>query len=180
MVAIAVWGFQTGCCARAHRFSGGGAGGVTIKGIVCVRKESRFPEGRPLGRKATSIDRLIAARVRLRREILGLGDIELAARLGISRQQLNKYETAANRVPAARLADLAWVLDVPINYFFLPFPDEEPTAGRGNVVPFPTAAAVAASREERLVTCFRAMASEGDRELVISLAERLVRRPPGV
>ncbi len=64
------------------------------------------------------IDMHIGKRVRLRRQILALTQTDLAARLNISYQQLQKYETSANRISASRLYQIAQVLGVPVEYFF--------------------------------------------------------------
>lgn len=51
--------------------------------------------------------------------LFGLSQEELAGRIGISFQQLQKYETGENRISAARLFRLAGALDVPITWFFV-------------------------------------------------------------
>lgn len=56
--------------------------------------------------------------MRLRRKLLGVTQTELAAGLGLTFQQVQKYERGANRVSASRLADLSRILDVPISFFF--------------------------------------------------------------
>ena len=57
-------------------------------------------------------------RVRDRRLELGLSQVELARRLGVTYQQVQKYERGANRIAADRLHDMARILDVPIPYFY--------------------------------------------------------------
>lgn len=71
-----------------------------------------------LGRRPTEIDQQVADKIRLRRKILGLNQHELAARLNISTQQFQKYETGDNRVSASRLYALASALLVPVSWFF--------------------------------------------------------------
>lgn len=68
----------------------------------------------------------VGARVRVRRKSLGLSQQRLAAALGITWQQVQKYERGANRITASRLWDIGVVLDVPLSFFF----DEAPVAGR--------------------------------------------------
>ncbi len=77
-------------------------------------------------RKARSnlIDAHVGQRVRLRRSLLGLSQEELGQQLGLSFQQVQKYERGANRVGASRLFDLANALDVPVGYFFDDLPPE--------------------------------------------------------
>jgi transcriptional regulator with XRE-family HTH domain len=71
---------------------------------------------------ATAIDHLVGARLRERRIMLGLTQGELAERLGITHQQLHKYELAINRISAARLFQCARELNTPLEFFF----QEEP------------------------------------------------------
>lgn len=73
--------------------------------------------------RTTRLDVHIGSRIRLRRKILGLSQQQLGAALGITFQQLQKYERGVNRVTASRLWDLARVLDVPIGFFFDAVPD---------------------------------------------------------
>ena len=57
-------------------------------------------------------------RIRLRREETGISQSELAGRLGVSFQQVQKYEKGVNRVGAGRLVRVAAALDVPVSFFF--------------------------------------------------------------
>ena len=69
-------------------------------------------------RKQSSVDVHVGDRIRLRRIIMGMSQERLGDRLGLSFQQIQKYERGVNRVTAARLFDLSGALDVPIGYFF--------------------------------------------------------------
>jgi transcriptional regulator with XRE-family HTH domain len=64
------------------------------------------------------IDVHVGQRVRQRRTLLGMSQEKLAEAIGLTFQQVQKYERGANRVGSSRLFDLARVLDVPIAYFF--------------------------------------------------------------
>ena len=64
------------------------------------------------------IDVHVGSRIRLRRTLLGMSQERLAEAIGLTFQQVQKYERGANRVGASRLYDLARVLDVPVAYFF--------------------------------------------------------------
>ena len=64
------------------------------------------------------VDRYVGYRLRLRRALVGLSQQDLAQRLGMSFQQVQKYETGGNRISASRLATLCRLLDCPIGYFF--------------------------------------------------------------
>ena len=64
------------------------------------------------------IENHVAGRIRLRRNLLGMSQSELARCLGITFQQVQKYERGTNRVSVARLMRLAEILDVPLTFFF--------------------------------------------------------------
>ncbi|HYE00821.1 MAG TPA: helix-turn-helix transcriptional regulator, partial [Alphaproteobacteria bacterium] len=70
----------------------------------------------------------VAERVRLRRGLLGMSQSDLARGLGITFQQVQKYEHGSNRISIGRLVRLAEVLDVPISFFF------DGIAGEGGAV----------------------------------------------
>jgi transcriptional regulator with XRE-family HTH domain len=78
------------------------------------------------------IDVHVGKRIRMRRQFLGMNQATLAQRLGVTFQQVQKYEGGANRVSASRLADVARILDVPVPHFFadLPAGRNEPVARR--------------------------------------------------
>ena len=66
----------------------------------------------------TPIDALVGVRLRARRQELQISQQELGRRLGITFQQVQKYETGSNRMSAGRLNDISAALEVPISYFF--------------------------------------------------------------
>jgi transcriptional regulator with XRE-family HTH domain len=68
--------------------------------------------------KPNPIDVHVGARVRLRRTLLGMSQERLGEAIGLTFQQVQKYERGANRVGASRLYDLSRVLDVPVSFFF--------------------------------------------------------------
>ena len=66
----------------------------------------------------TQTDVLVGSRVRVRRLELGLSQTALANELGVTFQQVQKYEKGTNRIGASRLHAMARVLGVPVTYFF--------------------------------------------------------------
>lgn len=64
------------------------------------------------------VDAHVGKRVRHRRWMLGMTQQQLAERVGIKFQQIQKYETGMNRISASRLWDIAHVLGVPVSFFF--------------------------------------------------------------
>ncbi len=69
-------------------------------------------------RKPNPIDVHVGGRVRLRRMLLGMSQEKLGECLGLTFQQVQKYEKGANRIGASRLFELARILGVNIQYFF--------------------------------------------------------------
>ena len=70
------------------------------------------------GDSMDEIDMHLGRRLRRRRRLLGLTQQELAMACGVRFQQIQKYECAANRMSAARLWQLAEVLEIPVSYFY--------------------------------------------------------------
>ncbi|MEZ5920855.1 MAG: helix-turn-helix transcriptional regulator [Parvularculaceae bacterium] len=75
-------------------------------------------------KKPHPIDVHVGGRVRLRRTILGLSQDKLADALGLTFQQIQKYEKGVNRIGASRVFELSKVLGVPIQFFFDDFDTE--------------------------------------------------------
>jgi transcriptional regulator with XRE-family HTH domain len=73
-------------------------------------------------RKPNPIDAHVGTRVRLRRMLLGMSQEKLGEHLGLTFQQVQKYEKGVNRIGASRLFDLSRVLGVPVQFFY----DEAP------------------------------------------------------
>ena len=85
------------------------------------------------------IDTHVGQRLRLRRKILSLSQTVLVEAIGLTFQQIQKYERGANRIGASRLFELSEVLDVPVSYFFDDMPPEiagEPKAVAANIDAF--------------------------------------------
>jgi transcriptional regulator with XRE-family HTH domain len=76
-------------------------------------KKNEFPV-----RKPNDVDAHVGARLRQRRMLLGISQEQLAEMLGLTFQQVQKYERGTNRVSASRLFQLARALDTPITWFF--------------------------------------------------------------
>ncbi len=72
----------------------------------------------PASRQPHPTDAHIGRRIRLRRTLLGVSQQQLAAAVGVTFQQIQKYETGINRMSAARLYDVARSLGVPEAFFF--------------------------------------------------------------
>jgi len=84
---------------------------------MAMQQQTRRP-GRRKGDAPNPIDIHVGSRVRLRRNMLGLSQEKLGEAIGLTFQQVQKYERGANRIGASRLHDLSRVLDVPVSFFF--------------------------------------------------------------
>jgi len=88
-------------------------------GPQAIRKISR----RRVPGVSDPVDIHVGSRVRLRRTLLGLSQEKLGEAVGLTFQQIQKYERGANRIGASRMYDLAHVLDVPVAFFFEDMPE---------------------------------------------------------
>lgn len=108
--------------------------------------------------KLHPVDREVGNRIRVRRLQLRLSQTALGAGIGVSFQQIQKYESGANRVSASVLYAIADVLDVPMTHFF----EKLPVPGKGNTQDFIQKADVrqdfvATTEGQRLVDAFLAL-----------------------
>lgn len=82
-------------------------------------RPDRLPPGTP-----NPVDVHVGGRVRLRRTLLGLSQEKLGEAVGLTFQQIQKYERGANRIGSSRLYELSRILDVPVSFFFDDMPDD--------------------------------------------------------
>ena len=82
-------------------------------------------------KKPNPIDIHVGSRIRLRRTMLGMSQEKLGESLGITFQQIQKYEKGTNRVGASRLQNISSILNVPVSFFFEDAPGESNGAGNG-------------------------------------------------
>jgi len=92
------------------------------------RKPTRVKLGQP-----RPVDVHVGGRVRLRRTMLGMSQEKLGKEIGLTFQQVQKYERGTNRIGSSRLYELANVLDVPVSFFFDDMPPEVASTG-GKIV----------------------------------------------
>ena len=96
-------------------------------------------------RKSNPVDVHVGGRVRLRRMLLGMSQEKLGESLGLTFQQVQKYEKGANRIGASRLFELARILGVNVQYFF------EELAGQEAFLPDGAAGPTEPSGDDHLV-----------------------------
>jgi len=77
------------------------------------------------------VDVHVGSRVRLRRMLVGISQEKLGGSMGLTFQQIQKYEKGVNRIGASRLFKLSQVLDVPVQFFFEGMPSAELSANPG-------------------------------------------------
>ncbi|AUW40438.1 XRE family transcriptional regulator [Rhizobium ruizarguesonis] len=82
-------------------------------------------------KKPNPIDIHVGSRIRLRRTMLGMSQEKLGESLGITFQQIQKYEKGTNRVGASRLQNISNILNVPVSFFFEDAPGEHSAGGGG-------------------------------------------------
>ena len=75
--------------------------------------------------KPNPIDIHVGSRIRLRRTMLGMSQEKLGESLGITFQQIQKYEKGTNRVGASRLQNISAILNVPVSFFFEDAPGDQ-------------------------------------------------------
>src|SRR5215475_8599921 len=73
---------------------------------------------RMAGKKPNPVDAHVGSRVRLRRMLLGMSQERLGESMGLTFQQVQKYEKGVNRIGASRLFQISKILDVPVQFFF--------------------------------------------------------------
>ena len=82
------------------------------------RKKRSDKEASPTKKAPNPIDKHVGSRVRMRRMLIGMSQEKLGEALGLTFQQVQKYEKGVNRVGAARLQQIATALDVPVTFFY--------------------------------------------------------------
>ena len=77
------------------------------------------------------VDKHVGSRVRMRRVLIGMSQEKLGEALGITFQQIQKYEKGTNRIGASRMQQISNVMGVPVSYFFEDAPGAESGSGAG-------------------------------------------------
>jgi transcriptional regulator with XRE-family HTH domain len=129
------------------------------------------------------VDAHVGRRLRERRTVMGISQQALAEAIGISFQQVQKYERGANRLSAGRLWRIARVLDVEVDHFFAGLPGNPAEARRHGglgqpVTPFEGAPAEVLTRREtlELARAFFAIEDAGLSDPLVAIARRLAER----
>jgi transcriptional regulator with XRE-family HTH domain len=160
-----------------------GRKGQDMKSVVAMSDADDSTSKGEREHRASPIDAHVGSRVRLRRTLLGMSQEKLGDALGLTFQQVQKYERGVNRIGASRLFDLARVLDVPIGFFFDDLPPEMGgnAAVRSHPAMFGFAEAPAGFEDEsmnkretlELVRAFSRITEPGVRKRVFELIKSL-------
>ncbi|ACI98091.1 MULTISPECIES: helix-turn-helix domain-containing protein [Rhodospirillales] len=129
------------------------------------------------GEGPNPIDIHVGQRLRLRRTLLGLSQETLGEAVGITFQQLQKYERGANRISASRLFNLSQVLGVPVTFFFEDLPasgPEAPLDGGSETQEFES---MARRETLELVRAYYRIPDEGVRRRAFDLVKALAGEP---
>jgi transcriptional regulator with XRE-family HTH domain len=106
------------------------------------RGRGRSPSGKP-----NPVDIHVGGRIRLRRTLLGMSQQKLGDAIGLTFQQVQKYERGTNRVGSSRMFELSRVLDVPVSYFFEDMGADTAARGRQHAMGHASAAAESDERD---------------------------------
>jgi transcriptional regulator with XRE-family HTH domain len=93
---------------------------------------SRPSNGQSSQAKPNPVDAHVGNRLRVRRTLLGLSQEKVGEAMGLTFQQVQKYERGANRIGASRLWDMSRILNCPVSYFFEEMDDETQSASPRN------------------------------------------------
>ena len=117
------------------------------------------------------VDKYVGSRVRMRRIMLGMSQEKLGEALGLTFQQVQKYEKGSNRIGASRLQQISLILQAPISFFFegVPGPD-----GFGeDTSPAYMTNFLASSDGLKLVKAFTRIPSAAVRRRIVDLIEEM-------
>ena len=115
-----------------------------------------------------SVDVLVGKRVRMRRLELSLSQTELAEKIGVTFQQVQKYERGTNRISCSRLTQIASALDVKLAYFF-----GEDAWGTGRPEMLDGFDVERIPEGQRLLSAFMSIKSQSTRSRAIKLLESI-------
>lgn len=125
----------------------------------------------------TPIDEYIGNRMQLRRVMLGMSQKDLGELCGVSCQQIQKYESATNRISASRLFLVGRALDTPVSFFFcgLPgnLPDETKTSRSRRVTDQDEDDPMGKSETLRLINLYWKLPTDKQREIIMDILTAL-------
>lgn len=121
------------------------------------------------------VDKLVGGRIRMRRIMQHVSQVELGKAVGITFQQIQKYEKGTNRVSASRLQQIGAALQVPPSYFFESPEGAKPVKGE---MPAYLVEFMGSSEGQRLVEAFATIKERNVRRLICTLVCGIAAMPP--
>jgi transcriptional regulator with XRE-family HTH domain len=137
---------------------------------------------RPMTKKSPNpIDKHVGSRVRMRRMMVNMSQEKLGEKLGITFQQIQKYEKGTNRIGASRLQQIANVLGVPVGFFFegAPVPDGSAKGFSEAASPAYVSDFLATSDGLALTKAFMKVTDSKVRRRIVDLVEAMVAEQDG-
>lgn len=124
------------------------------------------------------VDKYVGSRVRMRRIMLGMSQEKLGEALGLTFQQVQKYEKGTNRIGASRLQQISETLQVPVAFLFEGGPSAPSLAGGLSEAPSPTYVAdfLATSEGLALTRAFTRITDPKLRRSIVDLVEQMASR----
>ena len=121
------------------------------------------------------IDKYVGSRVRMRRLMLGTSQETLGDKLGITFQQVQKYEKGTNRISASRLQAMCEILQVPVSFFFEGAPQVPDRVRKGAEAPLPASVTdfLTSSDGLKLVRAFTQIGDANLRRCLVRLVEEI-------
>ena len=118
-------------------------------------------------------DRFVGSRVRMRRLMLGMSQETLGEELGLTFQQVQKYEKGTNRISASRLQQMSHILQVPVPFFFEGAPQAPGHSARHGEAPSPAYVSefLATSQGHALLRAFVKIPDPKLRRSIVRLVE---------
>lgn len=137
--------------------------------------------GKPMTKKSPNpVDKHVGSRVRMRRMMVGMSQEKLGESLGITFQQIQKYEKGTNRIGASRLQNISQVLSVPVAFFFEGAPSMNAESGgfAEDASPAYVSDFLASSEGLALTRAFLKIADSKVRRRIVDLVEALAEPTP--
>lgn len=124
------------------------------------------------------VDKHVGSRVRMRRIMLGMSQEKLGEALGLTFQQIQKYEKGTNRIGASRVQQIGDVLQVPVSFFFEGGPTSAASAEGFGEAPSPAYVSdfLATSEGLALIRAFTRIADAKLRRSIVDLVEQMASR----
>jgi transcriptional regulator with XRE-family HTH domain len=126
------------------------------------------------------IDKYVGSRIRMRRIMLSMSQEKLGEALGLTFQQIQKYEKGTNRVGASRIQQISDILQVPISFLFEGGPGSTASADGLSEAPSPAYVSdfLATSEGLALTRAFTRISDAKLRRSIVDLVEQIARQDP--